>query len=104
MKLLTTPQLRTAAVIIVFSFLIITVARLNNQLTECQTRHYSLLGGDISKAEFVDSIVKVNDSLRMELFPLETQLTRYQVAFGILAERNPKAAKQYGDIISNETE
>lgn len=104
MKLLTTPQLRTAAVIIVFSFLIITVARLNNQLTECQTSHYSLLGGDISKAEYVDSIVKANDSLRMEIFPLETQLTRYQVAFGILAERNPKAAKQYGDIISNETE
>lgn len=104
MKLLTTPQLRTAAVIIVFSFLIITVARLNNQLTECQTNCNSLSGGDIAKAQFIDSLMRANDSLGMELFPLETQLTRYQVAFGILAERNPKAAKQYGDIISNETE
>jgi len=73
MKLLTSFQLRTAAVIIVFTFLIITVARLTNQLNECQTSHYSLLGGDISKAEYIDSIINVNDSLHNELLSKETE-------------------------------
>ena len=51
-----------------------------------------------------DSLQHVSDSLYWELFPIEIELGRYQVAYGILMERNPKAAKQYGDIISNETE
>lgn len=45
-----------------------------------------------------------NDSLRSELFPIEIELGRYQVAFEIFSERNPKAAEQYGTIISQETE
>lgn len=52
----------------------------------------------------VDSLVKVNDSLHMELLPAQIELGRYQVAFTIFAERNPKAAEQYGTIISEETE
>lgn len=51
-----------------------------------------------------DSIQHVADSLHWELLPTQIELGRYQVAYEILAERNPKAAKQYGDIISNETE
>jgi hypothetical protein len=51
-----------------------------------------------------DSLKKLSDSLSMELFPLEIELGRYQVAYEIFLERNPKAASQYGDIISNETE
>jgi hypothetical protein len=42
--------------------------------------------------------------LYAELFPIQIELGRYQVAYEIFAERNPKAAEQYGDIISNETE
>ena len=40
----------------------------------------------------------------MENFPILTQLGRYEIAYEIFKERNPKAASQYGDIISNETE
>jgi hypothetical protein len=40
----------------------------------------------------------------MELFPIQIELGRYQVAYEIFMERNPKAASQYGDIISQETE
>lgn len=51
-----------------------------------------------------DSIQHVADSLYGELFPTQIELGRYQVAYEIFAERNPKAASQFGDIISNETE
>lgn len=61
-------------------------------------------GGDISKAQTIDSLQHVIDSLYMENFPCQVELGRYQVAFQIFMERNPKAASQYGDIISEETE
>jgi hypothetical protein len=51
-----------------------------------------------------DSLQHINDSLHSELLPAQIELGRYQVAYEIFAERNPKAASQYGDIISNETE
>jgi hypothetical protein len=58
-----------------------------------------------------DSLVNViktleyeRDSLSMELFPIEIELGRYEVAFQIFSERNPKAAEQYAEIISSETE
>lgn len=61
-------------------------------------------GGDISKAQTIDSLQRVIDSLHSEVFPCQVELTRYQSAYQIFMERNPKAASQYGDIISNETE
>ena len=51
-----------------------------------------------------DSLQHVADSLHWELLPTQIELGRREVAFDIFMERNPKAAKQYGDIISNETE
>lgn len=63
-----------------------------------------LQGGDISKAQYIDSLQHVIDSLHSEILPTQIELGRYQVAYEIFAERNPKAASQYGDIISNETE
>ena len=52
----------------------------------------------------VDSLQKLSDSLDMELFPVRIELGRYEVAYKIFLERNPKAAQQYGTIISEETE
>jgi predicted metalloenzyme YecM len=52
----------------------------------------------------VDSLEVLSDSLKVELFPAEVELTRYQVAYEIFSKRNPKAASQFGDIISDETE
>lgn len=52
----------------------------------------------------IDSLQRVADSLDMELFPVKIELGRYQVAYEIFMERNPKAAEQYGTIISEETE
>ena len=44
------------------------------------------------------------DSVHNENFPCQIELGRYQVAYQIFMERNPKAAQQYGTIISEETE
>lgn len=52
----------------------------------------------------LDSLKVVSDSLYYELFPIQVELGRYQIAYEIFMERNPKAASQYGDIISEETE
>jgi Tfp pilus assembly protein PilN len=48
--------------------------------------------------------VKVIDSLDAELFPLEIELNRYEMAFKIFAKRHPVYAEIYASIISNETE
>ena len=44
------------------------------------------------------------DSLHSENFPCQIELSRYERAYQIFTERNPKAAEEYGIIISNETE
>jgi hypothetical protein len=52
----------------------------------------------------IDSLQKAVDSLHAENYPCQIELSRYQRAYEILSERNPDAASEYGDIISNETE
>jgi len=60
---------------------------------------------EVNLANFERDTVQYRvDSLKSELFVVEIELNRYQVAFEIFARRNPKAAEQYGDIISDETE
>jgi type II secretory pathway component PulL len=51
-----------------------------------------------------DSLQRVSDSLYDRLFPAEIELNRMKVAYDIFLDKNYKAAMQYGDIISNETE
>jgi len=47
---------------------------------------------------------KIADSLQAELFPCEVELNRHKVALEIFMKRNPKAAAEYENIISQETE
>jgi hypothetical protein len=61
-------------------------------------------GGDINRGKIIDSLQIRCDSLEAELWPVSVELGRYQMAYEIFLERNPKAAKQYGTIISEETE
>ena len=51
-----------------------------------------------------DSIQHVADSIHNKSYDDEIELNRYQIAFEIFLKRNPKAAEEYCDIISNETE
>lgn len=58
----------------------------------------------IADKKKIDSLQYQVDSLSYEMFPLQVELGRYEVAYHIFLERNPKAAEQYGNIISDETE
>jgi len=51
-----------------------------------------------------DSLQLKVDSLYAELYPSQIELSRYENAYRIFLERNPKGAEEYGNIISNETE
>jgi hypothetical protein len=56
-----------------------------------------IVGGDIQKAELIDS-------LENELFVAETINTRYEIALELLKEENPKAAEAYELILTTKTE
>jgi hypothetical protein len=61
-------------------------------------------GGDILRENITDSMQSIIDSMYAENLINEIELGRYKVAYEIFLERNPKAAQEYGTIISNETE
>jgi hypothetical protein len=52
----------------------------------------------------LDSVQRACDSLQDELLYNEITNGRYERAYQILLRRNPRAAEQYGNIISDETE
>lgn len=52
----------------------------------------------------IDSLIRVNDSLRDESFIKFTELGRYELSVEHLKQVNPKAAKQLTDFLENETE
>lgn len=97
-------KLRIAFVIVSLSFLWSLVMLCKYKELSENPKIEVLGGGDIAKAQTIDSLQHVIDSLYMENFPCQVELGRYQVAYEIFMERNPKAASQYGDIISEETE
>jgi len=100
MKILT--QIRLYLVISLLAFLCLVIKYINqkDELLKCQTDKGFVEGGDIQKAELIQTI----DSLKNEMFIMEIELNRYEVAYNIFLKRNPKAAEQYGTIISDETE
>lgn len=61
-------------------------------------------GGDIQRGKIIDSLVHLADSLYAENYPCQIELNRFRIAFELFAQRYPKEAAKYGDIISNETE
>ena len=56
-----------------------------------------VVGGDIQKANLIDSL---ND----ELFILQTQNGKYELSLEHLYEINPKAGKEFTEFMENETE
>lgn len=99
-------DIRLYLVIVTLSFLGLLVNYLNvkEELEKCKIGDNFIQGGDIAKAQLIDSLQRKCDSLHWELFPTQVELGRYEMAFEILKERNPKAAEEYGTIISEETE
>lgn len=95
----------TVAIIFIFVLGLI-IGYQNNKIKklESQEKIEVYIGGDIEKGRLIDSLQNLADSLQAENYPCQIELNRYQVAYQIFMERNPKAAKQYGTIISEETE
>lgn len=60
-------------------------------------KYVPIVGGDIKKAELVDS-------LNSELFNAQTINGRYELSLEHLYEVNPKAGKQFTDYMEHETE
>ena len=56
-----------------------------------------VVGGDIQKAETIDS-------LNAEIFNLQSMNGRYELSLDHLKEVNPEAAKQFEDFLYKETE
>ena len=56
-----------------------------------------VVGGDIQKANIIDS-------LNSELFILQSQNGRYELSLEHLYEVNPKAAKEFTNFMEHETE
>jgi hypothetical protein len=56
-----------------------------------------VVGGDIEKANLIDS-------LNSEIFILHTQNGRYELSLDHLYDVNPKAAKEFDDFMQHETE
>ena len=92
-------KLMTIIVVLLLSIIWITLMWSSSSL-EVKDKEFQI--NQLTKQ--VDSLEVLSDSLKVELFPVEVQLGRYQVAYELFLERNPKAASQFGDIISHETE
>lgn len=60
-------------------------------------------GGDISKAQMMDSLYNEIEMLRVDTSRLNKEIERYEIAYRIFLRKNPGGAKLFGDIISNET-
>ena len=63
-----------------------------------------VVGGDIQKAQMVDSLQNVIDSVTAENLPLQVQLGRYEVALELLKEEDKKAADKFELILTTQTE
>ncbi len=92
-------KLMTIIVVLLLSIIWITLMWSSSSL-EVKDKEFQI--NQLTKQ--VDSLEVLSDSLSVELFPAQVELTRYQVAYEIFLKRNPKAASQFGDIISDETE
>jgi hypothetical protein len=63
-----------------------------------------VVGGDIQKAQMIDSLQNVIDSVTAENLPLQIQLGKYEVALELLKEEDKKAADKFELILTTQTE
>jgi len=89
-----------AFVIIIITFLL-TFTRMNYYKNLAENQLIQTLN---TNNITLDSLRKLLDSVDAENYSSQIELNRYKIAYEIFMKRNPKAASQYGDIISEETE
>ena len=69
-----------------------------------QLEFQPVVGGDIQKAQTIDSLQNVIDSVRDEIMPLEVELGRYEMTLELLKEEDKKAADKFELILTTQTE
>lgn len=95
----TETMIRFYAVILSLSLITLTVKYFNlkKDFDVYQKETLGIPGGDIKKAELIDS-------LQNELFVQQTIVMRHEIALEMLKEENPKAAEAYELILTTKTE
>ena len=88
-------MIKVLGIALIFSMLMLFVEVYFTKLAKDEAKEYK------QKYEITRHI---SDSLYSDLYPCEIELYRFKNAHYILMKRNPSAAKQLADIISNETE
>ena len=63
-----------------------------------------VVGGDIQKAQLIDSLTTVSDSLRDELFNEQVDAGRHEITREEILGKYPKVAKEYDEFYSHNTE
>lgn len=87
-----------------FVVLLIKYAKAIDESRAKQVNLTSIQGGDITKAQTVDSLQNRCDSLYDELFITKVEVSRYELTFEHLKEVDPKLGKQMEDWMAHETE
>ncbi len=59
---------------------------------------------NVKLSNAIKTLQASKDSLHNENYPCQIELSRYERAYQIFMKRNPRAAEEYGTIISDETE
>ena len=60
--------------------------------------------GNIAKAEAIDSLIQLSDSLQGELFIQSTIVGRYELTLEHFKNVNPQAAQEFEDFLNKQTE
>ena len=61
----------------------------------------STVNDELNLANFeIDTLEYRVDSIKSEMFPLETELNRYRIALEMLEDENPKAASEFNKRLS----
>ena len=104
MKILTQIRFYFVIVTIAFLSLLINYLNLKDDLVKCQTDKGYIPGGDIQKAQTIDSLTNLTDSLQNEIFVKGVELGRYEVALELFKEKNKNGADEFELILTTQTE
>jgi len=104
MKILSDIRFYLVVTVIAFLSLLINYLNLKDDFVKCQTDKGSIPGGDIQKAQTIDSLTNLKDSLQSELFVKEVEVGRYEVALELFKEKNKSGAEEFELILTTQTE
>lgn len=92
-------QIRALVVLSLLSLITLTFfyVQQSEELRKCKVGESFIPGGDIQKANLIDS-------LHDELFNAKTINGRYELSLEHLKETNPKAAKDFENFLNTQTE